>query len=277
MQHSHNQPPFDSISPEAAQRLAELQEGFHIVRAHDCTPQILSREFRSAYGLGLEAEHLATIEAIGDKIAPLEKSEGDTIQDTEASRLLENKPAFFELTPSILSDELQTAGQLFNADAAGTILIIAYTKHQFYGGKIESFPAIKKDDEVYRILQTTRYEEDIQSDGDREQQLNLIALPTKIKTEGDFRYAAMRFVEHDGHPKSITQEEVDDWIERFVTAGLDVGSDIGPEDESLDNFIRYQGRLYWCDGDVIAAHQFTKEEQHYKTQKMKKSLQQFVR
>jgi len=276
MQDSHNQPQFDSISPEATQRLVELQEGFHFVRAHDCTPQILSREFRSAYGLGLEAEHVATIEAIGDKIGPLEKSAGKTVQDIETRRLLENKPSFFELTPSILSDELRTAGQLFNADAAGAILIIAYTKHQFYGGKIESFPAIKKDDEAYRILQTKRCEEDIQSDEDREQQLNLITLPIKIKTEGNFRYAAMRFVEHDGHPKSISQEELDDWIERFTMAGLDVGSDIGPEDESLDNFIRYQGRLYWCDGDVIAATSFTKKEQNYKTQEMKKTLQQFV-
>ena len=273
----HNQDPSRSVSHEAMQVLTELQDGFHIVRAHDCTPHILSREFRSAYGLGAEAEHRAILEALGHKGEILQGISDGVIKNSEIIDLLEKKPAFFELKPNRISEELQTATNLFDADASGMILNIAYTHHQFYGGKIESFPAIKKDNEMYRILMSPRLESDTQSDAERERSLSFVTLPTKVKTERGRRYAALQFVLQEGHPKSISETDLDDWMMRYSASGLDVGGDIGADDESLDNFIRYQGRLYWCDGDVIATKPLKPEEQQQKFEAMKQFLERFVR
>ena len=276
MTQRHNQQPNDSILHESGQVLSELSEGFHIMRAHDCTPNILSREFRSAYGLGLAAEHAAMIEALGS-VGDALLDPKQAVHNPELVSLSEKKPAFFALSTNLISNELRTAKNQFKADEAGVILRVAYTQHPLYGGKIESFPAILKDNEMYRVLVTNTPKGDVRSDDEIEDSLGLITLPTKVSTNEDTRYAAMLFVEHEGHPASITKQELDDWMIRYREAGLNIGSDIGVKDESLDNFIRYQGRLYWCDGDVIAAQQLKRVEEEQKIHAMKQTLEHFVR
>jgi hypothetical protein len=65
--------------------------------------------------------------------------------------------------------------------------------------------------------------------------------------------AAVEFVEDAERPNRISTEELDDWITRVQEAGVDFGHDFTAGDKSLDNFIRIDGRLYWCDGDLLAA------------------------
>jgi len=195
MQTAHNNQPNPHFSPEASQALAELHQGFHIVRAADCTPQILSREFRTSYGLGIEAQHAAMIEALGEAGRVLQGSDNVPEMTTpELQELLEKRPAFFKIDSGIISDELQQATSLFDADSTGAILQIAYAHHPLYGGKVQSFPAIRKEGNMYRILVAERSETDTRSIKEIENDLNKVTLPTRVAETNDAIVAASQFI-----------------------------------------------------------------------------------
>ena len=272
MENNPNIHPKSQLSPEAIETLSDLHEGFNIIQATDCSPNILSREFRISYGVGLEAQNTAMTVALGDSGEVLTGAEKIESGDSAAlSELLEHRPAFFTIGTSILSDELREASSLLEADDAGAILRVAFTGNSMYGSKIDSFPAIKNNEVVSRVLVTKRHESDYRSKEEIEKSLNYVTL-----TE-DRVIAAVRFVEDDGQLKSITQSELDDWLDRYEKAGLDVGNDISTKDESLDNFILYRGALHWCDGDVLVARPLDPQETTAKVEAMRNKLQHFVK
>ena len=278
MENNPNIHPNSQLSPEAIETLSDLQDGFNIIQATDCTPNILSRPYRISYGVGLEAQNTAMISALGDSGEVLAGAATIESADSAAlSELLEHKPAFFTIDTSILSDELRAASSLFDADDAGAILRVAFTGSSIYGSKIDSFPAIKEKDEISRVLVTKRHESDHRSKEEIEKSLNYVTLPSQVALTEDSVIAAIRFVEDEGQLKSITQSELDDWLERYEKAGLDVGNDISTKDESLDNFILYRGALHWCDGDVLAARPLDPQETASKVEAMRNKLQHFVK
>ena len=278
MENNPNIHPNSQLSPEAIETLSDLQDGFNIIQATDCTPNILSRQYRISYGTGLEAQNTAMISALGDSGEVLTGAEKNEPADSAAlSELLDHKPAFFTIDTSILSDELRAASSLFDADDAGAILRVAFTGSSIYGSKIDSFPAIKEKDEISRVLVTKRHESDQRSKEEIEKSLNYVTLPSQVALTEDSVIAAVRFVEDDGQLKSITQSELNDWLDRYEKAGLDVGNDISTKDESLDNFILYRGALHWCDGDVLAARPLDPQETASKVEAMRNKLQHFVK
>jgi len=277
MQTSYNNQPNPHFSPEASQALADLHQGFHIVRAADCTPQILSREFRTSYGLGIEAQHAAMIEALGEEGRVLQGSDNVPEMTTpELQELLEKRPAFFEIDSGIISDELQQAATLFDADSTGAIMQIAYAHHPLYGGKVQSFPAIRKEGNMYRILVAERSETDTRSIKEIEDDLNKVTLPTHVAETNDAIVAASQFIEHSGHPASISRQELDDWLQRYEEAGIDIGGDVAASDETLDNFVVYNGELRWCDGDALEARPIKPADVQQKVEAMKHKLEHFV-
>ena len=278
MENNPNIHPNSQLSPEAIETLSDLQDGFNIIQATDCTPNILSRPYRISYGVGLEAQNTAMTAALGDNGEVLTGVE--TIESSDSSALsefLEHKPAFFTIDTSILSDELRAASSLFDADDTGAILRVAFTGSSIYGSKIDSFPAIKNNEVVSRVLVIKRHESDHRSKEEIEKSLNYVTLPSQVALTEDSVIAAIRFVEDEGQLKSITQSELDDWLERYEKAGLDVGNDISTKDESLDNFILYRGALHWCDGDVLAARPLDPQETASKVEAMRNKLQHFVK
>ena len=278
MENNPNIHPNSQLSPEAIETLSDLQDGFNIIQATDCTPNILSRPYRISYGVGLEAQNTAMISALGDSGEVLAGAATIESADPAAlSELLEHKPAFFTIDTSILSDELRAASSLFEADNAGAILRVAFTGSSIYGSKIDSFPAIKNNEVVSRVLVTKRHESDHRSKEEIEKSLNYVTLPSQVALTEDSVIAAIRFVEDDGQLKSITQSELNDWLDRYEKAGLDVGNDISTKDESLDNFILYRGALHWCDGDVLAARPLDPQETASKVEAMRNKLQHFVK
>lgn len=278
MENNPNNHPKSQLSPEAIETLSDLHQGFNIIQATDCTPNILSRQFRISYGVGLEAQNTAMTAALGDNGEVLTGVETIESSDSAAlSELLEYRPAFFTIDTSILSDELREASSLFDADDAGAILRVAFTGSSIYGSKIDSFPAIKNKEVVSRVLVTKRHESDHRSKEEIEKSLNYVTLPSQVALTEDSVIAAVRFVEDDGQLKSITQSELDDWLDRYEKAGLDVGNDISTKDESLDNFILYRGALHWCDGDVLAARPLDPQETASKVETMRNKLQHFVK
>ena len=278
MENNPNIHPNSQLSPEAIETLSDLQDGFNIIQATDCTPNILSRPYRISYGVGLEAQNTAMISALGDSGEVLAGAATIESADSAAlSELLDHKPAFFTIDTSILSDELRAASSLFDADNAGAILRVAFTGSSIYGSKIDSFPAIKNNEVVSRVLVIKRHESDHRSKEEIEKSLNYVTLPSQVALTEDSVIAAVRFVEDEGQLKSITQSELDDWLERYEKAGLDVGNDISTKDESLDNFILYRGALHWCDGDVLAARPLDPQETASKVEAMRNKLQHFVK
>ncbi len=278
MENNPNIHPESQLSPEAIETLSDLHDGFNIIQATDCTPNILSRQFRISYGVGLEAQNTAMTAALGDSGEVLAGAATIESADSAAlSELLEHKPTFFTIDTSILSDELRAASSLFDADNAGAILRVAFTGSSIYGSKIDSFPAIKNNEVVSRVLVTKRHESDHRSKEEIEKSLNYVTLPSQVALTEDSVIAAVRFVEDDGQLKSITQSELDDWLDRYEKAGLDVGNDISTKDESLDNFILYRGALHWCDGDVLAARPLDPQETASKVEAMRNKLQHFVK
>jgi hypothetical protein len=278
MENHPNNHPKSQLSPEAIETLSDLNQGFNIIQATDCTPPILSRPYRVSYGVGLEAQNTAMITALGGSVEVLTGAESIESADSAAlSELLEHKPAFFTIDNNVLSDDLRAASSLFDADEAGAILRLAFTGSSIYGSKIDSFPAIKNNEVISRILVSKRHESDHRSKEEIENSLNYVTLPSQVALTEDSVIAAVRFVEDDGLLTSITQSELDDWLDRYEKAGLDVGNDISTKDESLDNFILYRGALHWCDGDVLAARPFDPQETSSKVEAMRDKLQYFVK
>jgi hypothetical protein len=69
---------------------------------------------------------------------------------------------------------------------------------------------------------------------------------------------------------------LDDWLERLTQAGVDIGRDFSPADETLDNLVVYEGQLYWCDGDIIYAGDRRPEEMHAVVDDHRANLEPFV-
>lgn len=85
--------------------------------------------------------------------------------------------------------------------------------------------------------------------------LNVISPHTGACEIDDAQAAyAVEFMQGVERPTTISREELNDWLQRTKSSGLIFGFDVSVKDNSLDNFIRKEGKLYWVDGNILRAH-----------------------
>lgn len=194
-------------------------------------------------------------------------------------RFAHKKPIFQEISDEVISTQLRRSGEVFGAEQTGAILRLLYDAGPAYtpSGKVEVFPAIMKDDKTYRITQVN-YPADVPVPIDQiARAFELLAPPSEVRQDGQTVMAAVEFIEDAERPIRITTEELDDWIARIQEAGVNLGRDFAPGDESLDNLLRIEGRLYWCDGNLISARPLsTDHERAMVAEAHREGLESFV-
>lgn len=270
------------LSPESYAGLRELHNGFEYVLSADGLPPLLSPELtKDAYeqtgfhstvtsrAIGLAAGRL---DAVLAGRLPLQEQDIDTVE-----ALLSNKPVYIPLRPNEASREMTKIGEQFDVESMGILMYLEYTSVPRYnlGGKIQCFAGVQKEGEFYRALYT-------KTDPSRvdiailEHAFSLLTFKSQVLDTADGVQAIVRFESDAERPASITQNELDDWLQRLEKSKLDVGGDVSTDDESLDNLLRLNGRLYWADGDIIHARQMQNAEVADHVQKSRAVLSHFV-
>ena len=72
---------------------------------------------------------------------------------------------------------------------------------------------------------------------------------------------AVEFMQGAERPKTISRQEMDDWLARARSSGLIFGFDVSEKDPNLDNLMRKDGKLYWVDGNILLAEPAENPEQ----------------
>ena len=262
---------------------SELHDGFEYVLSSDGSPSLLSPEFiHAAYeqegfhkivssrAIGLAVGRLDTLLA---GALPLQDQDVDKVE-----ALLSKKPVFVPLGSNEASSEMVAIGENFDADSVGILMLLEYTSAPRYnlGGKIQCFAGVEKDGELYRALRT-KTDSSTTDVATLENAFSLLTFESRVLQTDDSIQAIVKFESTADRPTSITQNELDDWLKRLEKAGVGVGSDISVDDESLDNLLRLNGRLYWADGDIIHARQMRGEEMADHVQKSREVLKSFCR
>lgn len=145
------------------------------------------------------------------------------------------------------------ARDAFQADAAGIALRVESTNATSAGvtrAIFDCFPALQKNNEPYRLLGKSGTES---IDAVR-RAFEHLALPSEV-TECNGNTLAITKLVSDAEPvDTITQAEMADWLARVDRSRVLFGRDMSEEGE-LDNFLRWQGKLYWSDGNLLGAHE----------------------
>ena len=280
----------DVSSNPAAQKkgVSEFRNEFRTSRffAHpprDFSPNIFRPEVIRWTGKdiqdGIESPYeklsIVVAQAMGSLWTALKRPENEIkdnqIQD-KVEALSRREPVFISIPHDQLHEDLVDAAQKFGADQSGMIMKVFFHR-SFNTANTLLFPAVLKDDKRYRLLQITT-KEDART---LQHAFDTLSLPTVVQKDGDKTTAFMEFVDGIEHPKDITQEELDDWLQRVQKSGVEFGVDIGKEDESLDNLIRYKGKLYWCDGNLMGAKSIDEQKAAEVASHHRSVLQRFIR
>ncbi|MBW3568702.1 hypothetical protein KY385_01070 [Candidatus Parcubacteria bacterium] len=173
--------------------------------------------------------------------------------------LAQDRPAYVPVEAEELTQKLQDASEAFGADSAGMIVKTNALRRPMFGTEFSyfnTFAALQIKSKPYRLL-AKEGTADIET---IERAFSLLAPPSSVATANGNTYAAVEFVEKAEHPTSLTEDELADWTNRFKQANVDIGLDIGDDDVILDNFVRHNGKLYWCDGNLMGAKQLALEK-----------------
>jgi hypothetical protein len=167
--------------------------------------------------------------------------------------------AFVEVAEEDLSSIMIQAQELFGADQAGLALRTEMIYKTITGqpaAVIDVFPALERDGTTHRLLlkEGTDNLEAIES------AFGLLTFPSEVQATDTGIVAITELVDGAVRPVTITQAELDDWLGRLSAAGVELSLDVGDGDRSLDNLLRHDGRLYWCDGDIMDARAVTEDE-----------------
>lgn len=175
----------------------------------------------------------------------------DEVANDALELLAENKVAFAELGDEAISDTLASAKTAFEADKAGIAMRTEVIGSEIVPGQtqsiLDSFPALERDGQKFRLL----LQKSVQDPVVLERALTQLAFPAEIKVTDEGVLAIVEMVDDAERPSTISQEELDDWLDRLKIAGVKLDVDISDDDLDLDNFLRHDGKLYWCDGDIM--------------------------
>lgn len=272
------------LSPAAEAFLDELHAGmgFRILSPRDGSPPILNSDYVMSFvddatfssGDYLFRESDALQEATGDLGLVLKDKLEDSDEADKVEALAAGRAVFISLAEGTISEELEGASMVFEADRAGVILQAAFADSN-YGGRINAFPALQKQGVDYRIL--IGAERDDASLAHLRDVFDLLGLPSEVGSDGLHTFVMTKFIEGMEHPWSITQKQLDDWVERVARADVDISIDVGIEDSSLDNFaVDQAGRLRWVDGDLIYAREAQEGVGQHTAKIHQETLQHFV-
>lgn len=159
--------------------------------------------------------------------------------------LSQRKPTFVALDSARVDSEFSTAAAKFEGGQLGVILLPETNS------LMNQFSAIRFADG--RIARLTH-------GGTRENQekfvaqLNLLSPRVEAREINREQSAyAVEFMQGAERPRTISRQEADDWFNRVRLSGLIFGFDVSAKDESLDNLVRKEGKLFWVDGNILRA------------------------
>lgn len=204
----------------------------------------------------------------------LHKEPQDTQTQEALSLLAEDRFAFVEIGEEKLTPTMIEAKELFGADRAGIALRTEFVNKRWIADatltRIDGFPALQRQGTKFRVLETSN------SDPESLQKaINLLGLPSEVHQASSSVLIINELVEDAERPQSITQKELDDWVDRIKSAGFELSMDID-EKAGLDNFVRFQGRLCWCDGDIADAKALPEAEVDNSIDNWQQKLERFV-
>lgn len=231
---------------------------------------------REDYDKGIESPqekyNIVIIQTLASAGIPLVRSKFDEKPEVidKLYDLATQRPLFVPITDEKLHEDVKKARTMFDTEETGVIVKLLATGE--FETILQTFPAVKKGGKMYRILQSSGIE--------RMQPLQkaffLLTFPSELKADKDNVVAIVEFVEGPEMPSKITKSELDDWVDRVRQSQVEFGLDIGHTDNLLDNLLRYNSRLYWCDGNLMGAKPVDNQRAIEIAQEHKDSLQRFV-
>jgi hypothetical protein len=200
----------------------------------------------------------------------------DTPTEEVLGTLWEGGFAFISVDTEKLSPLMIDAKDLFEADEAGVALRTETINRQLIPGvpitRLDCFPALNKQGKPYRLL-ARRGADNLDA---LKSAFRLLTLPSEVQASNSFTLAITQLVENAERPSSITQDELNDWLSRLRIANVKLNADIDSQDTSFDNFLRYEGKLYWCDGNIMDTEAISGEEAESHIDDWQKVLVNFV-
>lgn len=93
-------------------------------------------------------------------------------------------------------------------------------------------------------------------------QLNMLSPHTEAREiDAEQSVYAVEFMFGAERPKTILRAELGDWLVRVRSSGLVFDFDASEKDDSLDNLMRKDGKLYWVDGNILSSKSAENPEQ----------------
>jgi hypothetical protein len=238
--------------------------------------------------------------------------DGSTIETL--ALLADNKPAFVEIEENKLAPIIEIARLMFDADRKGFALRTKLINDPDHMGKTHSFlygiPALEKGGVTYRLLITPGEDKMPML----RSAFGLLALPTKFATTAGATLAITEMVPDAEQPTDFTEAEIDEWLSRVEAAGVELNindfrqteflsetevedmlariraagfkldadklrqsTEEDNNDKGLDNFLRVDGKLYWCDGDLMLTHEIDAKAMALQIEKWRELMRSFVR
>lgn len=286
-----NPPELGKDSPEQSSRMVDmnflaeepgipfierLAESKLLLRpAKDCSPWPLSER----PGINLSENSDMMLAAFHEPLRTALVDRTNT-EDEDANAILdlltENKIAFVELTDDTISPALATAKEVFEADKAGVGIRTEVIGSEIIPGStrsiLDSFPALERDGKKFRLM----LQQNAQNPDAIVAALSQLALPSEAKMTDLGLLAITELVDDAERPSTISQQELEDWLDRLKTAGIKLDVDISDDDLDLDNFLRYEGKLYWCDGDIMLVQALPQDQVEAQLDSWRKSLSQHL-
>ncbi|HZZ99349.1 MAG TPA: hypothetical protein VFK07_01390 [Candidatus Paceibacterota bacterium] len=92
---------------------------------------------------------------------------------------------------------------------------------------------------------------------------NLVPYLEAAETDDNQTVYAIEFVQEAEHPEVISEEKLEDWLNRSKSSGISFSFDVSGKNDalSLDNFIKKAGKLYYIDGDIVSANMAKDQEE----------------
>lgn len=105
--------------------------------------------------------------------------------------------------------------------------------------------------------------EDEDVDLDHLNRVSMVTPPLEARKIDQGWALAVEFIRNGELPVTITPAELADWMQRLEQSRIEVTCDFSTVEgqKSLDNFIRYNGKLYWVDGDIVVAKSLDSPEE----------------
>lgn len=167
--------------------------------------------------------------------------------------LSQRRPTFVPLDAAKVDPEFSNAVAKFEGAQIGIILFPETS------AIMNQFSAVRFADGSVARLMRGRTRENLQEFA---AQLNMLSPQIEAREiDKEQSVYAMEFMQGAERPKTISRQELDDWLNRVRLSRLIFEFDVSAKDESLDNLIRKEGKLFWVDGNILLAKSTENAEQ----------------